>query len=158
MKTEASISFREAQRSDLPAILALIGQPDMDDREVLAIEPARDIFDSMQRYPFYRIFLAERDGVVLGSFALLVMDNLGHLGAPSAIVEQVLVTPSAQGSGIGTAMMRRAMEVASAHGCYKLVLSSNMKRERAHAFYDALGFERHGVSFRVPLPGSAAHE
>ena len=36
-----------------------------------------------------------------------------------------------------------------AKGCYKLVLSSNAKRERAHAFYESLGFERHGYSFRI---------
>ena len=31
------------------------------------------------------------------------------------------------------------------------MLSSNAKRERAHAFYESLGFERHGFSFRVNL-------
>ena len=36
-------------------------------------------------------------------------------------------------------------------GCYKLMLSSNLKRARAHAFYDSLGFERHGHSFRTEL-------
>jgi len=32
-------------------------------------------------------------------------------------------------------------------GCYKLALSSNLKRAGAHRFYDSLGFERHGFSF-----------
>ena len=32
-------------------------------------------------------------------------------------------------------------------GCYKLALSSNLKRADAHRFYDSLGFERHGFSF-----------
>ena len=34
-----------------------------------------------------------------------------------------------------------------AAGCYKLTLSSNIARQGAHAFYDSLGFERHGYSF-----------
>ena len=38
---------------------------------------------------------------------------------------------------------------ARAWGCYKLALSSNRRRERAHAFYESLGFERHGVSFVI---------
>ncbi len=29
-----------------------------------------------------------------------------------------------------------------------LSLSANMKRAKAHAFYESLGFERHGYSFR----------
>ena len=36
--------------------------------------------------------------------------------------------------------------------CYKLVLSSNAKRARAHEFYDKLGFRRHGISFWIDLP------
>jgi GNAT superfamily N-acetyltransferase len=46
-------------------------------------------------------------------------------------------------------MMNHAMALAHEAGCYKLALSSNLKRTRAHAFYDSLGFERHGVSFLV---------
>ena len=43
------------------------------------------------------------------------------------------------------------MERCREKDCYKLVLSSNARRERAHAFYESLGFERHGFSFRVNL-------
>ena len=46
-------------------------------------------------------------------------------------------------------MIHYALEVVRQKGCYKAVLSSNLKRERAHAFYESLGFERHGYSFRV---------
>jgi GNAT superfamily N-acetyltransferase len=46
-------------------------------------------------------------------------------------------------------MMDDAMAHCREAGCYKMVLSSNLKREKAHLFYERLGFERHGVSFRV---------
>jgi hypothetical protein len=36
-------------------------------------------------------------------------------------------------------------------GCYKACLSSNIKREKAHEFYDGLGFKRHGISFMMEL-------
>ena len=48
-------------------------------------------------------------GVIVGSFALLIMDNLGHLGAPSAIVEDVVVDPALHGCGIGRQMMEFAL-------------------------------------------------
>ena len=71
-----------------------------------------------------------------------------------AIVEHVAVAVRAQGQGIGASMMRHAMTLSRTHGCYKLALSSNVKRERAHAFYDGLGFTRHGFSFVVDfVPG-----
>jgi GNAT superfamily N-acetyltransferase len=46
-------------------------------------------------------------------------------------------------------MMEHARELAREAGCYKLALSSNQRRVQAHAFYERLGFERHGVSFVV---------
>jgi GNAT superfamily N-acetyltransferase len=45
--------------------------------------------------------------------------------------------------------MTHALEVCRGKGCYKMALSSNLKRQKAHDFYDSLGFERHGYSFRV---------
>lgn len=53
--------------------------------------------------------------------------------------------------GLGTQLMHHAMEEARTQGCYKLALSSNVKREKAHDFYDNLGFTRHGYSFVVDL-------
>ncbi len=49
------------------------------------------------RYPDYVLYVAEHEAMVVGTFALLVMDNLGHMGAPSAIVEDVVVDPGQQG-------------------------------------------------------------
>jgi len=70
--------------------------------------------------------VAEGDGRIMGSFALLVMVNLGHQGTPSAIVEDVVVSQSHQEQGVGRSMMAFV-----------------------HAFYEALGFERHGFSYRI---------
>ncbi len=67
----------------------------------------------------------------------------------SGLVESVAVDPAWQGRGVGRAMMQRAREHCRRRGCYKMALSSNLKRERAHAFYEELGFERHGYSFLV---------
>jgi GNAT superfamily N-acetyltransferase len=63
------------------------------------------------------------------------------------VVEDVAVLPSMQGKGIGRVMMEHARSECRRAGCYKLALSSNLKRTDAHRFYDSLGFERHGFSF-----------
>jgi GNAT superfamily N-acetyltransferase len=57
-------------------------------------------------------------------------------------------------------MMEYALQLCSKKRCYKAALSSNLKRKKAHAFYESLGFERHGYSYRVNLqpdssPGSS---
>jgi GNAT superfamily N-acetyltransferase len=146
-----TLRIRPAARADLPGVLALYAQPEIDDGDVLPIPEAEHIFARFARYPDYTLYVAEQDGRIVGSFALLIMDNLGHLGAPSGIVEDVVVDPPLHGRGIGQAMMRFALERCHEKRCYKLMLSSNAKRERAHAFYEALGFDRHGFSFRIEL-------
>jgi GNAT superfamily N-acetyltransferase len=151
MPEPAAINVRAATAADIPAALALYAQPDLDNGKVLTVEDAVALFERFARYPDYTLYVAEQDGAVVGTFALLVMDNLGHLGSPSGIVEDVVVAPARQSGGIGRAMMQFAMERCREKDCYKLVLSSNAKRERAHAFYEQLGFERHGFSFRVNL-------
>jgi GNAT superfamily N-acetyltransferase len=143
--------FREASASDLSAVLNLLAQPDLDDGNVLPLPDAQHIVERMARYPNYKIYVAVGESRVVGTFALLIMDNLGHRGAPSAIIEDVAVDPALHRQGIGRAMMKYALQLASENGCYKLVLSSNLKREKAHAFYDSLDFERHGYSFRIDV-------
>jgi GNAT superfamily N-acetyltransferase len=144
---------REATKADLPEVLQLYAQPDLDDGRALSLSEAEAIFERMMRYPDYKIYVAVVDEQVVGTFALLIMDNLGRLGAPSAVIEDVAVHPHWQGRGVGKLMIQHALRVSGEKGCYKAVVSANLKRERAHAFYEALGFERHGYSFRVPPHG-----
>jgi GNAT superfamily N-acetyltransferase len=105
----------------------------------------------MSAHPGYGLYGAERGGSLVGTFVLHIIENLAHQGAPTAIVENVVVDEGCRGQGVGTEMMRFAIDEARRRRCYKLTLSSNLERERAHAFYDALGFERHGYSFVVRL-------
>jgi GNAT superfamily N-acetyltransferase len=159
MSAHGSLTIRAAVAADLPAVLALYRELDADE----AIEPAkaRAIFDRMACYPDYTLYAAEAGGAVLGTFTLLVMENIAHAGARSGIIEAVAVAGAEQGRGIGRAMMRAALDLARAKGCYKVSLSTRMSRERAHVFYESLGFERHGFSYvthlkEAPASGEAA--
>lgn len=154
MSEPSTVNIREARDADLPAVLALYAQPGMDDGKVLTPDEARAIWQQFARYPNYRLFVAEdvaedKGGVIVATYALLVMHNLAHRGTPSAIAEDVVVSPSQQGRGIGRALMAHALAQARAAGCYKLALSSNARRESAHAFYRSLGFQQHGLSFLI---------
>ncbi len=160
-KDIASIFCREATRSDLPFVLALYSQPDFDSGKVLPLPEAERLFERIANYPDYKIYVAVREGNIVGTFALLIMDNLGHMGARSAIIEDVAVAPEWQRHGIGRLMMNHALRISGEKGCYKAVLSSSLKRERAHAFYESLGFERHGYSYlapeKIPADGEFPH-
>ena len=149
MDMRVQVSIREATEADLPSVLGLYAQPEIDDGDVTPLAQAQEIFARFKRYPDYKLYVATDGDEIVGSLALLIMDNLGHRGAPSGVVEDVVVDPARQNEGIGRQMMAFAVERCRERGCYKVALSSNLKRERAHNFYESLGFEKHGYSFRV---------
>lgn len=143
------ITMRKANEHDLFAILALYAQLGQDDGSVLPIEEARRTFIKFKSYPDYHIHVALDGDRVIGTFALLIMDNLGHRGAPSAILEDVVVAEELRGKDIGKRMMDYANDLCRRKGCYKMSFSSNIKRVAAHRFYESLGFRKHGYSFYI---------
>lgn len=146
-----NIIIRKAEKNDLRSVLSLYSQPDMDNGEVLDIIEAERIFDKMEQYPDYSVYVAELDGSIVGTFALAIMDNLAHMGMPSGLIEDVVVSEAFQGKGIGKCMMNRAIGICRNKGCYKVSLLSSLKREKAHGFYEGIGFIRHGYSFYTDL-------
>jgi len=147
-----NVICRVAETKDLPAILSLYAQPTIDSGEILNYREAEDIFNRMSLYPFYKLYVAETHELrIVGTFALLIMENIGHMGAPSAIIEDVAVDPDFHRIGVGRCMMEYSFGIAKEKGCYKVMLSANLKRNLAHIFYESIGFEKHGYSFRLHL-------
>ena len=143
------ITMREAHKNDLPPILSLYAQLGQDDGSVLPLDEAERIHAKFGRYPDYHLHVACIGDRVIGIFALLIMDNLGHMGSPSAVLEDVVVAEGLRGQGIGRRMMAYAHDLCRLKGCYKMTFSSNINREAAHRFYESLGFSKHGYSFYI---------
>jgi ribosomal protein S18 acetylase RimI-like enzyme len=80
---------------------------------------------------------------------MVFVGGLAHGARDSCVIEDVVVAEEARGAGIGTRMMRFAMDLCTGRECYKLVLSSHLDRENARRFYERLGFRRHGYSFLI---------
>lgn len=147
------MTIHEAGISDLTSILNLYDYLRINkvNGNVLTLKEAKKIFKQIKKYPDYKLFIAKIDREIVGTFALLIMDNIGHMGMPIGIIENFVVIPDYRRKGIGTRMMLFAMDYCRKKGCYKMILSSNIKRKDAHHFYVSLGFIRHGYSFYVSI-------
>jgi GNAT superfamily N-acetyltransferase len=143
----SEVAIREAAEADLAAVLRAYEEAGIGGGISFTADEAREQFTRLRQYPFYRVFVAETDGTIAGTYSLVILDKLAKRGARAGVVEDVAVLPAFQGRGIGRAMMEHARKACRSAGCYKMMLSSNVAREGAHRFYDALGFERHGYSF-----------
>lgn len=151
----SDLLIRNAATGDLPAILELYAQPSFNGA-CLTLSEAEGIFRRMATYPDYRIFVAESEGKIIGTYCLLVMDNIAAVGRKSAIIESVVMSAACQGAGIGKAMMNHALETAEKSGAYKVALFTGSPNDYVHRFYEGLGFERHGISYRLETGRNAA--
>lgn len=144
-----SLSIRPAVESDLSWLLDMYAELDMVPEARLDADKALERFRLMCSYPNYRVYVCEQAGVAVGTFSLLLVDGLAHGGRPHGIVEDVVVTQGLRGTGLGRTMMRYAMARCAEAGCYKMGLSSHLRRDQAHRFYEGLGFDRHGYSYLI---------
>ena len=143
-----------ATREDAMALVDLFAMAGLSDEPVQIDEAAAQArWDAMhQALPGAQVIVGRRcDGTVMGALTLVLLPLMAHGGKPSAVVEDVAVHPVMQREGLGRQLVECAMALAKEAGCYKLALSSSLQGSGVHAFYERLGFERHGVSFGVSL-------
>ena len=125
---------------------------DMNNKPLMSEDKIIEIWQQIQQVPDYYVYLAYLDNKAIGTFSLLFMPTMMHPGFHrSAILDSVTILSRYRGQGYGKQMMQRALKISADAGCYKVTLSSNLKRDRAHNFYESLGFQQHGWSFSYLL-------
>ncbi|QWU18393.1 GNAT family N-acetyltransferase [Paenibacillus sophorae] len=108
------------------------------------IEVLPDRINQIAVNPDSFLFVCEEDNRIIGTVHLhICMDALSGC-RPFAVVERVIVSPDMQGKGCGAALMRYAEQTATERGALKIMLSSASRREEAHLFYAALGYDGEG--------------
>lgn len=149
------LTYRAATSADLPFIVRLltlddVGTP-MDDPahpNAPAYEAALAAIDAD---PHQELFVADEDGVSVGTFQLTYIPGIMRRGMWRGLVESVHVAPEARNRGVGGEMMRWAIERCREHGCGTVQLTSNKARADAHRFYRRLGFTQSHEGFRLFL-------
>ncbi|MFG1371411.1 GNAT family N-acetyltransferase [Xanthobacter oligotrophicus] len=151
----AGIDIRPAQPQDLPALVALFAADALgghgDTCDAAAVGDYRTAFDAIAADPRARLYAAELDGRVVGTFQLVFVHSLPGRGALRAFLEAVQVDGALRGRRIGEAMVRFAMAEASRAGARSLALTSNKVRTDAHRFYRRLGFANSHEGFKIEL-------
>ena len=150
------ITVRIACAADVATLLSLYKLLDIVTEPAVPLERALACFSDLESNPHHRLYVAELGAAIVGTFSLIFIPGLSHGARDSCVVEDVVVAHELQGTGIGKQMMRFAMAACVARDCYKLVLSSHVRRERAHRFYEGLGFRQHGYSYLLDLSGGSA--
>lgn len=151
----AGLTIRAATEADLGAVVGLIHQDEL----ASAYEspgpplPATYVqaFRALRDNPDNQVMVAELCGQVVGTFQIILIQQLSHQGGRVVQIESVYVAAEQRRRGIGAAMMRWAIARARERGCFRVQLTSNKQRTAAHRFYQRLGFvaSHEGMKLRL---------
>jgi GNAT superfamily N-acetyltransferase len=153
IREASSVQIRRARKSELIRLQQLYDQLHLNNYLSLRVPKAKlsAAFDRLAHDRNHTILVAEVAGKIVGTCHVIVVPHLGHALKPFAIVENVVVDAEARSSGIGQHLMAAAGDLARRRGCYKMALTSNIARGRAHRFYERLGWTRTHLGYSLDL-------
>ncbi len=133
----------QADASDVAGLLGQLGYP-MESRDVASR------LEALARDPDATVLVAIGYGPVVG---LVVVNwcHMLHQARPLARITTLVVDDHERGSGIGRMLVKAASQAARMAGCDVLELTTGVRREAAHAFYRAIGFEQSSLRFSRSL-------
>ncbi|MCF1466846.1 GNAT family N-acetyltransferase [Agrobacterium vitis] len=149
------LTIRPAQETDIVAVVALFAADDLGGHgDTTAPDALPDYLAAFQRIAASSneiLYVAERDGAVVGTFQTMVTTTLTGRGSSSMIVEAVQTRADCRGQGIGAQMIEFCLEQAREQGLRQVQLTSNAMRLDAHRFYERLGFKKSHFGFKFKL-------
>jgi ribosomal protein S18 acetylase RimI-like enzyme len=131
---------REAKPGDAEAIAMLL---DSLGYQVVAADVRRRL--AALRKSGEPVLVADRGGVI-GSLSWHATPVI-HRPRPVGRITMLVVAEAERGAGIGKLLVEAAEARLRQRGCGLVEVTSNIKRMRAHAFYQGLGYERTSYRF-----------
>ncbi|MEU1644770.1 GNAT family N-acetyltransferase [Micromonospora zamorensis] len=136
------VTYREAARDDLPAVIALLADDVLGKaRDFTEVDEAYErAFADISADPRNQLIVAEQDTELVGCLQITYIPGLGRHGAERSLIESVRVRSDRRGQGLGRELMTWAVDQARQRGCALVQLTTDKTREDAHRFYLSLGF------------------
>ncbi|WP_410582425.1 GNAT family N-acetyltransferase [Amycolatopsis sp. lyj-108] len=143
--------IRQARREDVAAIVGMLADDQIGSTRDSAddLTPYLKAFEEIDADPAQLLIVADDGGEAVGTLQLSIIPGLARKGALRGQIEAVRVRASHRGSGLGGDLMRWAIDESRRRGCALVQLTSDVKREDAHRFYERLGFEATHTGFKL---------
>ncbi len=149
------INIRIAKKEDLQAIVKLIADDDIVGSREIYSEPLNEIyikaFDTIDKDSNNELIIAESESKILGTLQITYIPYIINKGQYRALIEAVMISQESTGMGIGTKMMKWAIQLAKDKKCCIVQLTTNKKRLDAHRFYERLGLKSTHEGMKLEL-------
>ena len=109
--------------------------------EGLSNEKRDEVWEQIQKDDKITYLGAYENDQLIATCFLTIIPNLSNQGRPIGFIENVVTDENWRCKGIGTQLLKKAIEIAKEQNCYKVFLESGITRTGAHEFYRTLGFD-----------------
>lgn len=131
---------RSLKYGDLDSLLELYSHLHDDDAPLPDRETVVRTWRSMIRNPMLHCLGLELDGRLIASCTLTVTPHLTRGARPYGQIESVVTHTDFRRRGLGSTLLRHALDLAWKHDCYKVMLMTG--RDQVHSFYEQVGFRK----------------
>lgn len=140
------VKIRKAELKDLSQIVRILAGDKLGKFREEFAEPLpvnyTNAFEKIDANPSQILLVAEDEtGQVVGTMQLSFIQYLTYRGGLRAQAEAVFVREDCRGNGIGSSLMKYAIEQSMQRGAHLLQLTTDKQRPEAVKFYEKLGFK-----------------
>ena len=138
------IHFRIATVDDLYKIVEMLADDELGRVRERFETPLPDsyvrAFEAIDSDPNNELIVSCLNEAIVGVLQLTFTPYITHQGSWRATIEGVRTASSVRGEGMGSQLIRWAIERAKERGCHMVQLTTDKKRDDALRFYERLGF------------------
>lgn len=133
-------NIRLIKKQELRSLLDLYkhfnnGDPELEDNKKL-----EDLWNFIYSNPNMYYIVAEKDGKLVSSCTITIIQNLTRNMRPYGLIENVVTHSEHRNKGLGKKVLHKAIDIANDNGCYKVMLLTGSKKEETLNFYKSAGF------------------
>ncbi len=147
------IEFRLIRTDERAQLLELFKYLNPDDLPLPSENVVDQVWNDFLNDPKIHCIVGEFDGRLVASCTLIIVPNLTRGAHPYGLIENVVTHADYRQQGIGTRLLRYALQLAWEKQCYKVMLLTGRQQEETLRFYEKAGFQRGIKTGFVAKPG-----
>ena len=150
-----TVTFRQATEEDLDSIVLMLSDDTLGNTRERYEHPLPEsyikAFRAIDSDPNIELIVACDGDAIIGVEQVTFTPHITYQGGWRATIEGVRTALSERGKGLGSQMIRFAIERAKERGCHMVQLTTDKKRADALRFYERLGFQASHEGLKLHL-------
>lgn len=134
------IIIRLIKQEELRDLLNLYKHFNNGDSKLEDNKELKDLWDSIFNDSNLNYIVAEKDGILVSTCNITIIKNLTRNARPYGLIENVVTHSEFRNLGLGSKVLKKAVEIAKDNNCYKIMLLTSSKKEETLSFYRSAGF------------------